>query len=71
MALNRVWMLASPKEVTFTLEQLFKKIYQYVGLASAEVEHSLCKIIFIGDPSLNPASSKSTPKELFWHKAPP
>ena len=32
------------------------------GPASSEVEHSLRKIVFSGDPSLNPASSKKTPR---------
>ena len=32
------------------------------GPASSEVEHSLRKIVYIGDPSSNPASSKKMPR---------
>ena len=31
------------------------------GPASSKEECRLCKIVFSGDPSLNPASSKKTP----------
>ena len=34
------------------------------GLASSEVERSLCKLVYSEDPSSNPASSKMTPRDF-------
>ena len=41
------------------------------GPASSEVEHSLRKIVFSGNPSLNSASSKKIFASKFLHKARP